>query len=136
MRMLAQAGSARIQLDETQFADTEAAAFESDAEKQILLYRFHSRQQDLPPEKARVAVELARAPKRVYLQRIDETHCNPRRVWEEMGAPNDLNAKEVEQIIAASELRDETLDYVYFDGVLRTEVSVGVNDVYFIRIEK
>ena len=44
--------------------------------------------------------------------------------------------QEVSQIIAASEMRDEQLAYSYSCGVLRTEVEIGVNDVYFIRIEK
>lgn len=136
MRMLAQAGNLRIQLDETQFTDTEAAAFEDDIEKQIILYRFHSLQQDLPVEKVRVAVDLEAEPKRVYLQRIDEDHCNPRKVWEEMGSPNDLNPQEVTQIIEASGLQDEELVYTYSDGALKAEVNIGVNDVYFIRIVK
>ena len=81
-------------------------------------------------------MELTSAPSRVYLQRIDETHCNPRKVWEDMGSPNDLNREEVEYIKKASEMVDEELDYTYEDGMLRTEIALGVNDLYFIRIEK
>ena len=79
---------------------------------------------------------MEKAPKRVYLQRIDEDHCNPRKVWEEMGSPNDLNAAEVAQIIEKSDMRDETLPYTYENGLLSASVNVGVNDVYFIRIVK
>lgn len=136
LRMLAQAGDSRIQLDEKQFGETEAAAFESETEKQVLLFRFNSRQLNLPKESVKVSVELEKAPKRVYLQRIDEDHCNPRKVWEEMGSPNDLNAAEVAQIIEKSDMRDETLPYTYENGLLSASVNVGVNDVYFIRIVK
>lgn len=136
MRMLAQAGQWRIVLDENQFTETEASAFESDTEKQVLLYRFNPRQIDVPAEQVDIQVELDKAPRRVYLQRIDETHCNPRKVWEEMGQPNDLNNEEVEAIIQASDMQDEPLEYCYNDGVLSTHVNVGVNDVYFIRIVK
>lgn len=136
MRMLAQAGNTRIQLDQSQFTDVEASAFEDDREKQVLLYRFHSRQLDLPAEPVTVSVELEKAPQRVYLQRIDEDHCNPRKIWEQMGCPNDLNTKETQQIIEASDMQDEALEYTYADGVLTTQVGLGVNDVYFIRIVK
>lgn len=136
LRMLAQAEEKRIQLDSDQFTETEASAFEGDREKQVLLYRFNPRQTDLPGEKVKIQVELENAPKRVYLQRIDEEHCNPRKIWEEMGSPNDLNRQEVNQIMEASAMRDEELHYRYESGVLTTEVSVGVNDVYFIRIVK
>ena len=136
MRMLAQAEENRICLDEEQFTEVEAAAFEGEKEKQVLLFRQNTRQLELEPEKVKVNVELTSAPSRVYLQRIDETHCNPRKVWEDMGSPNDLNREEVEYIKKASEMVDEELDYTYEDGMLRTEIALGVNDLYFIRIEK
>lgn len=136
MRMLAQAETNRIQLDESQFTEVEAAAFEGEKEKQILLLRQNTRQLDAEKEKVSVQVELSEKPKRVYLQRIDETHCNPRRVWEEMGSPNDLNHDEVEYIKTYSDMVDEELEYHYEAGILITEVALGINDVYFIRIEK
>lgn len=136
LRMLAQAGEKRICLDESQFTDTEASAFESETEKQVLLYRFSPRQTDAPAEEVSITVELEQAPKRVYLQRIDEHHCNPRKIWEEMGQPYDLTPKMVQQIIAASEVQDEELDYTWSDGAVHTTAYVGVNDVWFIRIEK
>jgi len=88
------------------------------------------------PEKAVVHVELDRVPQRVYLQRIDEDHCNPLRVWQEMGSPNDLNRDEVSYIKNASQMLDEELEYCYENGVLRVEAALGINDLYFIRIEK
>lgn len=136
MRMLAQAEENRILLDESRFTKVEAAAFEGEREKQILLFWQSMRQLEAEPERVTLRVALDTEPRRVYLQRIDEEHCNPRRVWEEMGSPNDLNHAEVEQILKASEMTDEELSYNYADGELCTEVMVGVNDIYFIRIEK
>lgn len=136
MRMLAQAEENRILLDEEQFTEVEGAAFEGTAEKQILLFRQNTRQIEAEKEKVNLHIELSKAPKQVYLQRIDETHCNPRKIWEEMGSPNDLTQKEVEEISRASDMEDEELDYRYADGVLDTEVELGINDVYFIRIVK
>lgn len=136
MRMLAQAEEIRILLDETQFTQVEAAAFEGDREKQVLLFWQDTKQYEMPAEQVRISVALSDVPKRVYLQRIDEEHCNPRRVWEEMGRPNDLNHREVEEIQKASQMLDEELPYHYEDGRLTAEVALGVNDIYFIRIVK
>ena len=136
LRMLAQAEGTRILLDESQFTEIEAAAFEGETEKQILLFRQNTRQTDAPKEEAEIMVELDEAPKRVYLQRIDEEHCNPRKIWEEMGSPNDLTKAEAESIKKASEMTDEDVEYVYENGVLHTKAALGINDIYFIRIVK
>jgi xylan 1,4-beta-xylosidase len=36
-------------------------------------------------------------PRVVYIERIDEDHANPRRLWQAMGEPVYLNALQVEQ---------------------------------------
>ena len=68
MRMLAQAEENRILLDDTQFTEIEAAAFEGSREKQLLLFRQNTRQFEAQPETVKVQMELSAAPKRVYLQ--------------------------------------------------------------------
>lgn len=136
MKMLAESGEKRIVLDESVFTEIEAAAFESDTEKQVLLYRQNTIQSDAAPEKAEIQVELDEKPQRVYLERIDENYCNPRKIWEAMGCPNDLTIKEVEYIKETSKMVAEEIACVYKDGVLSAEVELGVNDLYFIRIVK
>ncbi|HWE48399.1 MAG TPA: hypothetical protein VG273_01330 [Bryobacteraceae bacterium] len=51
-----------------------------------------------------VNVHLAGAPRpRVaYIERIDEDHANPRRLWESMGAPEYLSSLQVSQLESAS----------------------------------
>ncbi len=44
----------------------------------------------LPKEHIEVEVALERNPKEVFLERIDEEHCNPLQLWEEMGSPQEL----------------------------------------------
>jgi len=136
MRMLAQAGDMRLLPEVSGSEGTEASAFESEEEKQVLLYRFVPKSKHSDAERVQVEVELEKAPARVTMQRLDETHGNPRKVWEEMGSPYDLNAAEVSQIEEASKVVDEELPFTWQDGVLRTAVELGENDVYFIRIVK
>ena len=53
-----------------------------------------------------------------------------------MGCPNDLTKAETEFIIKASEMLDEELEVQYENGILNVQVNLGINDIYFIRIEK
>jgi xylan 1,4-beta-xylosidase len=41
-------------------------------------------------------------PRAIYIERIDEDHANPRRLWQAMGEPVYLNALQVEQLKAIS----------------------------------
>ncbi len=44
------------------------------------------------------------------LQRIDEEHCNPRKKWIEMGSPEYLNKEQLQQLLEASEFKDEIIN--------------------------
>ena len=79
-------------------------------------------------------IVLDAKPKRVYLQRIDETHCNPLKVWEDMGSPQVPTPRQLAQIQEQSAMQDEELPYTWQDGTFSCSVSLGVNDVYFVRI--
>lgn len=136
MRMLAQAEECRIHLDEEQFTEVEAAAFDGEKEKQVLLFCHSTKQYEAVPEKVSLSIELTKPPKRVYMWRIDDSHCNPLKVWESMNSPFNLNKEQVENIKEASRMVDEELEFTYENSVLQTEVALGINDLYFIRIEK
>lgn len=137
MKMLAQAGEMRIDLgkDATD-GEIGIAAFESETEKQVLLFRQKMKNLDLPEETAKVTVEMEHVPRKVILQRIDEDHCNPLKIWEEMGRPEGLNAGEVTQIKEKSCMAEEEMAFEFEDGNVYFEAELAVNDVYFIRIVK
>ena len=103
---------------------------------QVLLFRQSMKHEERPKESATVRIELARPPKAVILQRIDETHCNPLGLWEAMGSPRDLTRQELAQLRARSAMIDETPDYEYHEGTLTFEAFLGVNDIYFLRVFK
>ncbi len=74
-------------------------------------------------------------PSAVSIQRIDEEHANPRRVWREMGEPEYLKALEVEQLQAASRLTREPHNWKYKDGSVHLEIALPANGVAAITIE-
>lgn len=150
LKLLSMAEENRIELGEYENAkerEIELAAFTGEKEMQILLYR-QSMKQGCPASQAdwvekgkekrtaRIEAELEAPPKKVLLHRIDEEHCNPLREWERMGRPLDLTRKEVSELEESTRMREEVLSGRYEDGVLRLEVSLGINDIYFIRIIK
>jgi hypothetical protein len=81
-----------------------------------------------------VSVETGKKPSAVILERIDETHCNPLKQWENDGSPADLTPAQVNDYIARSRLAEEEIPYTFAAGTIQFSVSLGVNDVYFIRV--
>lgn len=135
MKMLSQVGNERIDLGkEAVCGEIGIAAFRSEEEVQILMFRQKMKNLDLPKEKACVQLEVDREPQEVILQRIDEKHCNPLKIWEELGCPEDLNHKEIQEIIEKSAMMEERMEYQYQNQTVRIEAELGVNDVYFIKV--
>lgn len=137
LKMLTELGSERYDLGENSTNhEIGIAAFMGENRKDILLFRQKMKQIDLPKEKVNIKMELAHKPSKVILERIDDNHCNPLKIWEEDGSKADLTPQEVEEIKAKSQLTEETLDYVFKDGWFEVTVGLCVNDIYHIKIFK
>lgn len=137
MKMLAQVGDERIDLGaDATTGEIGIGAFRSKDEIQVLLFRQKMKNLDFPKEKACIRIELEKAPQTVTVQRIDEEHGNPLKMWEEQGCPADLNHREVQELIEKSIVKEETVEYQYENQMLLMEAELGVNDVYLIRIKQ
>ena len=136
MKMLADAGDERLDLGpDATSGEIGIAAFRKGKNVQALLFRQKMKNLDLPAEKAAVTLELPEKPAGVTVRRIDETHGNPLRLWEEMGSPLSLNRAEVEALKAGSAVTAEAWPCSWKDGALTLEAELGVNDVYFFEIQ-
>lgn len=71
-----------------------------------------------------------RNPKEVFLERIDEEHCNPLQLWEEMGSPQELTNKQKEMLLGETALKMEGVSYEYTEHRLTLKAEMGVNDVW------
>ena len=131
MKLLADAPDTRIDLgpDATD-GELGIAAFEGNNETHVLLFRQKMKNLELPKEEAVIRLAMAQRPEGVTLRRVDESHGNPLRLWEEMGSPEQLTPAEVEGIRARSEVRAEDWPFEWADGVLTLKAQLGVNDVY------
>jgi xylan 1,4-beta-xylosidase len=90
-----------------------------------------------PIRKQRVNVQLkgARRPRRVYAERIDERHANPRKLWESMGRPTYLSAAQVEKLKAASQLVKEEQRWQYENGNLGCTIIVPPHGIAALTFE-
>ena len=131
MKMLAELCDNRIVLDkDASDGEMGIAAFEDVDKMQILLFRQKMKNEVLPKEHIEVEVALERNPKEVFLERIDEEHCNPLQLWEEMGSPQELTNKQKEMLLGETALKMEGVSYEYTEHRLTLKAEMGVNDVW------
>ena len=131
MKLLADAPDTRIDLGKDALdGEIGAAAFTDGRETHVILFRQKMKNLDLPAEEAVIRIEMPGEPESVTVKRIDETHGNPLRIWEEMGSPETLTPAETEEIRRRSAAEAGEWPYSYENGVLTFRAALGVNDVY------
>ena len=67
----------------------------------------------IPTITDRVDVKLKGEFKDFELKRIDDNHCNPKKIWQEMGEPKVLKDNEIIDIINVSKLKNENINVHY-----------------------
>ncbi len=82
-----------------------------------------------------VSLSLDFAAGSVSVQRIDDDHCNPKKLWKQMGSPDNLTSAEVESIRARSRLTEEPLPFAVRDGKTVSSVTLRTNDVLLITVK-
>ncbi len=70
-----------------------------------------------------------------WIEKIDEEHANPRKLWLGMGEPNYLSAFQIQQLKTASVLRKEPQPWTQETGNLDLTVSLPPQSVAAITIE-
>ena len=127
-KMLSQLYPNRLPLPDTSAVDM--GAFTDGTNVQLLLtpqsgdYRAN--------ESHSVSVTLDFPAARVTVQRIDDDHCNPKRVWKELGAPDNLSRRQAHSIAEQTRLREEPYPFTVEEGRTRLSVTLGTNDVLLL----
>lgn len=134
LKLMSQVGDRKYDLPWTN-EETEISVYENDTEKQVFVYRQRMKNVNEPELPYEVELELKKCPSKVLVTKIDETHCNPKRVWEEMGRPMDMNRTELEELRKKSELVWEPQEICYQNGILSLKADIGVNDVHCYKIK-
>jgi xylan 1,4-beta-xylosidase len=132
-RFLAQTGSERLALPKAP-GDWTFAAYRSPGEHQILLCRQSHEKPDSILEPAEVEMALPQPPSRVTAQRIDESHANPLKLWQDLGSPKDLTAGQVEDLKGRSFPCEEDAPFSWDGEKIRVSAALGKNDVNLFKV--
>ena len=101
----------------------------------ILITNLAMPRHPIQTELLQLQVSDAPAPRSAWIERIDEDHANPRRLWQAMGEPEYLSALQVEQLKTASTLRKEPQSWTHEQGNMRLAVTLPPQSVTAITIE-
>ncbi|HEU4769962.1 MAG TPA: glycosyl hydrolase [Pyrinomonadaceae bacterium] len=86
-------------------------------------------------EQLEIRLDNAREPAGAYVTRIDEDHANAKRLWIDMGQPEYLSAKQVEQLEEASQLKREKQSFTYRNGKIVLKATLPPHAVAAITID-
>ncbi len=100
----------------------------------VLLTNHALPRHSIKAEPVSLRISDAREPRHVHVERIDEAHANPQRVWREMAAPEYLSALQVEQLQTASRMAREPLAWKYEDRVVQIEIELPPHAVAAITV--
>ena len=113
----------------------DCSVIQKDSGVTVLLTNHATPGHSIEAENVKIRLHNAPAPTATYAQRIDAEHANPRRLWEEMGQPEYLSAKDVEQLKKTSILAKEKQPASYEGGTVSLKTDLPPHAVAAITIE-
>lgn len=67
--------------------------------------------------------------------RIDDDHCNPKAIWQQLGSPMDPTPAQVETIKEGSKPIEETVAFRSENGCTHIPLMLSSNDVIVLYLE-
>lgn len=133
LKLLSQVYDQRLALPRRTNEDIEYAAFTDGTCIQILLY---AQEMDYEVNRTfQIDLSVNEVFETAKVMRIDDDHCNPKRIWQEMGAPMDLTPQQVREIKEQSSLVEKTLNPQIIQGESHMKLELSSNDVILITLE-
>ena len=86
-------------------------------------------------EEVEIILSNSPEPGHSYIQRIDEDHANPRRLWLEMGSPEYLSVSDVERLQESSQLLKEPQSWSWMEEKVRFHFDLPAHSVAAITLE-
>jgi len=106
-----------------------------DSSVTILLTNHTTPGHSIEIEQLEIRLDNAREPVKACIERIDEDHANPKRLWVEMGQPEYLSSREVDQLHDASRVVTEKQPFEYHDGTVFLKATIPPHAVAAITME-
>ena len=101
----------------------------------ILLTNHTTPGHSIETEQIEIRLDNAREPVAASIQRIDDEHANPKRVWQEMGQPEYLSSKEIERLQEASQLVTEKQPVKFDNGTITLKTNLPAHGIAAITID-
>ncbi len=79
----------------------------------VMLVNLALPEHDIQAETVRLQLKHVPQPGGVYVQRVDDEHCNPKRLWQEMGSPRYLDESQVALLEDAGRPSAGPIEYQY-----------------------
>ena len=108
---------------------------QKDSSVTLLLTNHTTPGHSIETEDLYIRLDNAPEPAGARIQRIDEDHANPKRLWREMGRPELLSDKDVERLEKTSQLVSQKQALRYDDGSVFLKVSLPAHAVATITID-
>lgn len=133
IQLLCRLGNERLRVDGAH-ATVDATVVRGTHEAVVLLSNHAFPQHPIETERVTVELECAQPPDAVWLERIDEDHCNPRKLWESLGSVQYPDADQLRRLHEASELRREPLRWQTRAGSVSLQVDLPPHAVASITL--
>lgn len=101
----------------------------------ILMTNLAMPRHPIQTELINLRVSGAPVPRTAWIERIDEDHANPSRLWQTMGEPEYLSELQVKQLETASVLRKESQPWTHEQGNTDLAVALPPQSVTAITLE-
>ena len=108
---------------------------QKDSSVTLLLTNHTTPGHSIETEELHIRLDNASEPTGARIQRIDEDHANPKRLWQEMGEPEYLSEKDLERLEEASQLVSEKQSISFDEGSISLHVSLLAHAVAAITID-
>ena len=89
----------------------------------------------IEPEPVHIELEDAPAPRAASVQRIDESHCNAKRLWRDLGEPEYPNTAALARLHDASCPRREPQSWRYADATIALDVVLPPHAVAAVELQ-
>ncbi len=133
LKLLADSYPQRLALPGRSDADVEYAVFRDGEKYQVFAY---SQAVDyLENRSFSVELSLNRQFSSARMVRIDEAHCNPKAIWQQLGSPMDPTPAQVETIKAGSKPIKEPAAFRSENGCTHIPLMLSSNDVIALYLE-
>jgi xylan 1,4-beta-xylosidase len=113
----------------------DCSVIEKDSSVTVLLTNHTTPGHSIETEELHIRLDNAPEPTGAHIRRIDEDHANPKRLWKEMGEPENLSEKDLERLEEASQLVSEKQRFSFRDGTISLKLRLPPHAVAAVTIE-